>query len=369
MDINKFRIDISISDVNKLKIECQIEDAVEYAYYIYWQDQCIAKFNYSENNCAYYWLSEPGEYRVKVFARDISENKISKNSEVVKYDATTQFLEKEEPGTVSFFQQIGGIAREIIENFPMLVRMARFDYKLENKDTYLGKVWAFLTPLIQIGTYWLVFGIGLRNGRDIDGNPFLVWMLAGLVPWFFMNKALLGGANSIYMKSGIVSKMKFPIATIPISRILQEVYGFVVSMIILFIVFFAFGYYPNIYYLNLIYYIFYLIVFLVGLSLVTSVLTMVARDFYKLLGSVMKLLFYVTPILWQMDAMPQLYQDAMKYNPFYYVVTGFRECMLYNRSFYENMDFVIFFWSVNVLLLLIGCNLQAKFKYKFVDLL
>lgn len=180
---------------------------------------------------------------------------------------------------------------------------------------------------------------------------------------------MIKGANSIYAKSGIAAKMKFPIATAPVSKVLQEMYEFVIMLIIMFVILLFVGIRPSWYWLNLVYYFLYCIAFLVSLAMVTSVLTMVARDFYKLLNSMIRLLFYVTPILWVMDSMPEIYQVIMQYNPIYYVVKGFRESILYGLPFYHQMDMVALMWVINILLYVIGCVLQSKFRNKFVDLI
>lgn len=364
-------INIKISEVNKMSIECQREDNVQYAYYIYKDGENVAKFRYSSKNTATYWLSESGEYSVKVFVIDETGSKISQMSDAVVFDAEKAFGINADKKTkkIYFWERIIEIVTEIFTNRAIILRMAAFDYKLENKDTYLGKIWALFTPLIQIGTYWLVFGIGLRSGRDVDGYPYLAWMLIGLIPWFFIKDCIVNGANAIYSKIGLIEKMKFPVSTIPISKILQELYSFFVMLIIMVVILLCLGLRPDLYWLNLTYYIIYSIVFLTSISLITSVITMVARDFYKLLNSLIRLLFYVTPILWVMDNMPQIYQTIMEYNPIYYVVKGFRESILYDLMFYHEMRMVVIMWGVNIVLFAAGCVLQSKFKNKFIDLI
>lgn len=372
LDMNKIDLRIKITDTNKMTLECldAEQNPYRYAYYIYKDDEIIAKFSYTENNKINYWLSESGVYSVRVFISDPqTEEKKSKNSEKLVFDADLAFGVLEEGKEKNVFENFKEVINELIKNRAIIFRVAKFDYQLQNKDTYLGKLWSFITPFIQIGTYWLVFGIGLRQGKDVNGYTYLVWMLVGLVPWFYISSAILQGANSIYTKSNIVTKMKFPVSTIPVSKIIQEFYEFLMLMIIMFIVLLFSGVMPRIHWFNLIYYIVYCVAFLISLSMVTSVLTMLARDIYKLLNSLIRLLFYVTPILWVMDNMPILYQRIMNFNPIFYIVQGFRESILYNTSFYQHWKMVLFMWGLNAILFSIGCLLQAKFKNKFIDLL
>lgn len=363
-------INIAISNVNKLSAECEFPGAEQYAYYVYKDEEVIAKYQYSDKNKMTYWLSESGNYSVKVFTLDAEGNKISRQSEKVSFETEKAFgiepyIEKKK----YWWNRTAEISRVLWEERAIVGRMAAFDYKLENKDTYLGRLWAFITPLIQIGTYWLVFGLGLRNGRDVDGYPYLAWMLIGLIPWFFISSCMVKGANAIYAKAGLIAKIKFPIATAPVSKVLQELYEFVIMLIIMFAILFCLGIRPDWCWLNLVYYIVYSIVFLVSLALITSVLTMVARDFYKLLNSIIRLLFYITPILWVMDSMPAIYQTIMQYNPIFYIVRGFRESILYGVSFFCQMNRVLLMWGINLLLYVTGCVLQSRFRNKFIDLI
>lgn len=269
----------------------------------------------------------------------------------------------------TIFQKVIYIFNEIVTNWSMMIRVALFDHKLQNKDSYLGKAWDILTPLIQVGTYWLVFGIGLRQGKDVDGYPYLLWMLCGIIPWFFISAAITKGGNSIFVKSATITKLRYPIATVPIGTVLTEFFSFIFTLIILEVIFLFYGYLPNWGYLNLIYYIMYTLAFLASLALVTSVFTMVARDFQKLLSNIIRLLFYITPILWDMEAMPEIYKIIIGLSPIYYVVRGFRESLLYNIPFYTYQKDIIINWSIVILLFIFGCYLQEKFRNRFRDLM
>lgn len=133
--------------------------------------------------------------------------------------------------------------------------------------------------------------------------------------------------------------------------------------------FLCYGYLPDFGYLNLIYYVLYMFLFLASLALVTSVFTMVARDFQKLLSSLIRLLFYLTPILWDMSDMPSIYQRMVQVSPVYYIVKGFRESMLYHVPFYVHWKEMIIEWVVLVVLFLAGCYLQERFRNRFRDLI
>ena len=89
-----------------------------------------------------------------------------------------------------FFQ----VMREIVSNFKIVNRLARFNVRARWADNYLGSIWDYLEPTIYIGTYFLVFGMGMYNG-SVNGQPYILWLLTGIIPWYFIqgsfNKGLI----------------------------------------------------------------------------------------------------------------------------------------------------------------------------------
>lgn len=367
---------IEIQDVNRISFSCKHDDgAHEYAFYVYKDNQIVSRTKYSTDDNGVFWAVEEGKYKIKIFYRPIVG--------YIKGMAIDTFFTEEVyfPGlnfTPSIKKQgllkqsfinTATVLKEILINLKRIYRLSRYDYLLKNKDSYLGKVWDLLTPLIKIGTFWFVFGIGIRNGRDVDGIPFVVWMLCGLIPWFFFSGCLVHGANSIYSRANTVLKIKYPISTIPIEEIFVQFYEHSVVLIILFVTLFYYGFFPNMYWLNLLYYVLYEVFFLSAFSMLSSALTMVARDFQKMLGSVIQLWFYITPILWSMENLPLFVQKILKLNPALYIVEGFRDSLIYDRSFIEHPYRLFFMWVLNTVLLIVGANVQVRFRDRFSDML
>ena len=85
---------------------------------------------------------------------------------------------------------------EIYKNRKLVFSLAKNDFKTKYAGSYFGTVWAFIQPIVTICVYWFVFGLALRNGSD-KGVPFVLWLIAGLVPWFFIQEGLTGGTNAL----------------------------------------------------------------------------------------------------------------------------------------------------------------------------
>ena len=218
---------------------------------------------------------------------------------------------------------------DIFKNIPRILSLAKFEYELGTRDMFMGKLWKLVSPLIQIGVYWLVFGIGIRQGNPIDGYPYVVWLICGITPWFFLNKGIMQGANSIYRKATLLTKTNAPTAIVPISNVFANLFDFIWTIGLMFIIFFANGCKMSLTMVNLLYYIIYMMCFLISLSLITSVLVMIARDFGKIIEMILRLLFFLSPIMWRPgNSMPEVFLEFDRMNPIGYIIRGFRSSML-----------------------------------------
>lgn len=223
------------------------------------------------------------------------------------------------------------ILREHKANFYKIYKLALYDFITPLRDTYLGALWIILSPLSQIGVYWFVFGLGIRNGKPIDGHPFLLWMLAGLIPWFYISASISAGTLAIYSKAAIITKMKFPTSIIPTNTILTQLLNNIPLIFIMILSYVFNGYKATIYYIQIPYYIIAATLLLIGISLITSALVMAVRDINRLVGTVLRFMFYLTPILWTTINLPPIGLKIIRLNPFIYIIEGFRNTFLYNK--------------------------------------
>ena len=92
---------------------------------------------------------------------------------------------------------IFSLPMDIYKNRRLVAKLAKNDFKTRYAGSYLGIVWAFIQPVITILVYWFVFSVGFRSGTGDLGVPFVLYLVAGIVPWFFFQDALMGGTNSL----------------------------------------------------------------------------------------------------------------------------------------------------------------------------
>ncbi|ARI76243.1 ABC transporter permease [Halobacillus mangrovi] len=261
------------------------------------------------------------------------------------------------------------IFKEQFLHLPLILRLAIYDIKGSYQMHYLGILWQFINPLIQVCVYWFVFGVGLRQVGTVGDTPFIVFLLLGLVPWFFIAPTIIQGSNSVYSKVNLVSKMKFPVSVLPSITILGNMFNFFLMLGILGVVLFFYEINPGIYILQLPYYIASLFIFLFAFTLLSSTISAIIRDYQLMLQSVVRMLFFLTPIFWSIKSFPETVQSIIKLNPLAYIVSGFRDTFLAQGWFFEDWQYMLYFWSLTFLVLVIGSMLHENFKDKFVDYL
>lgn len=261
------------------------------------------------------------------------------------------------------------VFKEQVKNLPMIFRIARYEDKATYQSHYLGLAWQILNPLIQIAIYYFVFGFAM-NAKSGSNASYIEWMLAGIIPWFFISAVILQGANSIYNKISMVSKMNFPMSILPNITIVSNLTSYFTMMLILLGLFAINGTPITVYWGQYLYYFVAMIAFLYSVTLFNATISVLVRDYYIMLQSVMRVLFYMSGIVWNLETMlPQWLVDLLKLNPIYYVVNGFRETFLMHKGFWESPSYTMYFWLITFTLLFVGATLHMKFRERFVDYL
>ncbi|MDX8360262.1 MULTISPECIES: ABC transporter permease [Bacillaceae] len=262
------------------------------------------------------------------------------------------------------------IINEHINNFYLIVRLSIYELKSTNNNNYLGILWEVLNPMIQISVFWFVFGLGIRGDKGVGDIAYLPWMLSGISVWFFISQSILQGSRSIYSRVRIIAKMKFPMSVIPTFVIASKYYSHLILTGIIMVILFFYDYSISVYFLQLPYFMAATIAILIAISLITATLATIVRDVQMVVQSVVRVLLYLTPILWTVEKLPEFIQLIMKLNPFYYIVEGYRSSLLgLNWYFIDNLTYTLYFWGVVFILLLIGSVLHVKFRDRFVDFL
>ncbi|WP_174818574.1 ABC transporter permease [Paenibacillus kobensis] len=263
---------------------------------------------------------------------------------------------------------IGWLIKEHWTNAYLMLRLSLYDLKTMHVSNRLGLLWFILTPAMQIGIYWAVFGLGIRGGAPVEGTPFIIWLLCGLIPWFYISGGIIQGTRSVYVKLPMVSKMKFPLSVIPTTVVLTQLYTHVALLLIL-VTILAFTQGVTILALTgMLFYTILLTAFLLALALITSTLATLARDVQLVVQSFTRMAFYFTPIMWTMnERTPDTLKNVMQLNPLSYFIEGYRESLLTDDLSQIATKSSLYVGACIVVLFVVGAWMHMKARTSFVD--
>ena len=261
------------------------------------------------------------------------------------------------------------VITECYSNRYRLFRLACYELKAQNNGTVFGFFWNLLNPALQILIYWFVFEIGLNAAAPRDGYPYIIWMIFGIIPWFYLSTSLVGSTGAIFNFSGVLKRMNFPPAVVPVKTVLSAFLGHLLAMCVVFSIFFLCGYGVGFNALWLIYFMFCSVAFLIGYVLFASAITVVFKDFQKLMNSIIRLLFYISPVVWSPERLPENLRFVLKLNPLAYIIDGYRESVLYNHGLLFHWKQGVYFWAFTLILFIVGCVVHMRLRKQFMDLI
>jgi len=261
-----------------------------------------------------------------------------------------------------------GFMKDLFLSRRLIFELAKKDFRTKYLGSYLGILWAFIQPTISIVIFWFVFQVGFKS-KPVDNFPFILWLVSGIIPWFFFSESLANATNAIIDNSYLVKKVVFRVSVLPIIKIISALFIHLFFIIFLFFMFFVYGYKPSIYNVQIIYYLFATIVLALGLSWITSALVVFLRDVGQMVGAVLQFAFWLTPIFWSLKTIPEKYHKLIKLNPMYYIVEGYRETFIYQKWFWSHSYLSLYYWLVTITLFVLGAMLFRRLRPHFADVL
>lgn len=261
--------------------------------------------------------------------------------------------------------------KTIVKNRRMILQLGKNEFKNKFASTSLGSIWGFLQPFIYMITYAIVLQYILKAGNSGD-NPFIVWYLPAMAMWLFINDSINNVTNSIRTYSYLVKKVVFPVDIIPVISLISTAIISIFVMVIATIVCIIYGYLPNI--LLMIYYVFSAVCFIIGFTRLSSAISTLIPDFGQLLSILMQLLFWFTPIIWDISMVDGMLNGIVavivRCMPFSYLITGFRQAFVGGSILTElNGLYTLIFWVITVFVFVWSNYIFKKAKKDFADVL
>ncbi|MFR5869850.1 MAG: ABC transporter permease, partial [Acutalibacteraceae bacterium] len=233
----------------------------------------------------------------------------------------------------------------------------------------LGWSWAIIKPLVTIFVYWFAFAIGLRRGGDIEGYPFVLWLISGIVPWFYMSEMLTLGTECILRNRYLVTKMKYPVSTIPTFTSISK---FSVHLILMMIPSHLRYHRQRIDHLPCATAVYMLcnFLFFTGWAMFAAPIAAISTDFSNLVKSFVTAVFWLSGVLFQVDTMHKgLAHKLLMLNPVTFLCNGYRNCFIYHTWFFDQPKRLLYFAVWLVVIYALGIWSYRRTRSEMADVL
>lgn len=243
------------------------------------------------------------------------------------------------------------IFKDIYDYRELLKTNVKKDIRGKYKGSFLGILWSFINPLLQVVVYWIVFPYLLRG---TGGSDYLIYLITGLIPWTFFLTTVSSGTNAIKSNAGIIKKVYFPREILVISQVLSGLVNFFISCVIVFVFCIAFGFGLSIHLLMLPVIAIIQSIFILGIVFILSSINVYVQDMEYIVGFILNMAFYGTPVIYQLS----MFGDAgillklISLNPMTIIINAYRD--IFMNHIWPDITSLLLVFGLGLLLLLIG---------------
>ncbi|MBE6119048.1 ABC transporter permease [Faecalicoccus pleomorphus] len=257
------------------------------------------------------------------------------------------------------------VFKNIYEYRELLKTNIKKDIRGKYKGSFLGVLWSFLNPLLQVVVYWIVFPY-LMRGTPIPN--YLCYLVIGIIPWTFLTSVVSQGTPCIKNNAGIIKKVYFPREILPISQVLSSLINFFISCII--IIIFCVGTGAGISYHIIFLPIIAIIqtIFNLGINFLLSALNVYVQDIEYIVTFVINMAFYGTPILYSLETLnnaPSFLVKLVQLNPMTTIIEAYRNIFMYHE--FPLLKPLLLVFILSIIILIFGYLVFKKLEKGFAE--
>lgn len=220
-----------------------------------------------------------------------------------------------------------GLLKELYDYREMIVMLVRREIRGRYKGSVLGFLWTFLNPLLQFAVYAIVFSVVMPNNID----KYYIFLFVAFIPWFFLSTSIPVGSQCIMSQANLVQKIYFPRIVLPISVTLTGFVNMLLSELVVFAVLILSGVGLSRHILALPLVMLVQLMFVLGIVLILSSLTVYFRDLAHIMDIVVMAWFYMTPIVYAPEMIAEKFPLVLALNPMAGIISSYRDILYYQR--------------------------------------
>lgn len=244
----------------------------------------------------------------------------------------------------------------------MIESLVKRELRGKYAASFLGFLWTFMNPLLQLVVYTIVFSVLFNNNID----RFYLYLFIGLVPWMYFSAVFTEGANCIVRQSSLVKRIYFPRMVLPIAFSTSRFINMLLVFIVIFLVIIVTGWGVNpvaLLCLPVVFAVEYLLV--TGIAMFVSCLTVYFRDLAYILGVISTLWMYATPLFYSPDVIPEAYRGYYNLNPMVSIIMAYRDILYYKRV--PALETLLLAVVLGLLVLIVGTILFTILNRRFAE--
>ena len=253
--------------------------------------------------------------------------------------------------------------KDLAYYFDLFFVLTHKEFVVQYKASIAGYLWSVLSPLVQGLVFFLAFGIFMRFPQE----NYLLFLLAALYPWQWVSNSL-GHAPKVFLAApALVKKVPFPHFFIPLTNCFQHMLHLLLALPVYLFFLVVYGIMPT---LLLLVHVPLLILVsyatIAPLGVMFACLNAYVRDLENILPLILQMLFFLTPIIYPLDVVPDRIRFLLYCNPFFPIITTWRSALL-NQTLPWDL------FGASCLVALAACALGAytysKLSWKLAELL
>ena len=254
-----------------------------------------------------------------------------------------------------------GLFKELYQYRELLKSNVKKDIRGKYKGSFLGILWSFINPLLQVVVYAIVFPYIMKVKTD----NYLIFLICGIIPWTWFITSINNGTNCIVCNGNIIKKVYFPRAILPISIVTSGMINFLISclIILLFVLIGGLGISWHLVFLPLLV----LIQYIVTLAFVFlfSAINVYIKDIEYIVIFMLNMAFYATPVLYSIDMFSGWFLWVFKLNPMAHLINAYRD-IFYVHQVPEILNLLILL-GVGIIILVLCYLVFNKLEKRFAE--
>ncbi len=246
----------------------------------------------------------------------------------------------------------------------MIFSMVRRELRGRYKGSVLGFLWTLINPLFQLIIYTIVFSYIMRAGKD----DYYLFLFVALVPWIFFSSSVQVGAGCIWSQKGMINKIFFPREVLPISTVISQLVNMLLSLVVVFAVLIIARKPLSIKALLVLPVIILVETILaLGIVFLVSAISVFFQDLMQILGILMMLWQFLTPVMYEVQDIPEHMRVYFGLNPMTPIVEAYRDVLYYGKV--PQLSNMMSGLILGLALLLIGWIVFGCLEKKFSEVL